>query len=56
MTLRRFARRTAVLGLTLPISALAAAELDDVLRAAKTLARRGMTSDARTRANCTLTR
>jgi hypothetical protein len=32
------------------------AELDDVLRAATTLARRGMTSDARTRANCTLTR
>ena len=32
------------------------AELDDVLRAARTLARRGMTSDARARANCTLAR
>lgn len=32
------------------------AELVDVLRAARTLATRGMTSDARTRANCTLAR
>ena len=32
------------------------AELDEVLRAARTLAGSGMTSDARTRANCTLAR
>jgi hypothetical protein len=32
------------------------AEPEDVVRVARTLATRGMTSDARTRANCTLAR
>ena len=32
------------------------AELEDVVRAGRTLATRGMTSDARTRANCTVAR
>jgi len=32
------------------------AELEEVLRAGRTLATRGMTSDARTRANCTVAR